>query len=107
MSRLSFAIAWLLPTLLYVLLVGALGITGNLALRTLSWPDLILWTRVGYVVVSVVLLATGKTALRLSTGTPWAILSGVLAIGGLVMLYLALGSDPPARSWPSLRPIRR
>lgn len=83
---------WLIPTLLYVVLVGALGITGNLALRTLSWPDLILWTGAGYVVISLLLLAIGQTAIRVTTGTGWAMLSGVLAIAGLVMLYLALGS---------------
>jgi transporter family protein len=83
---------WLVPTLLYVLLVGGLGVTGNLALRTLNWPDLILWTGAGYLVVSVALLAMGQTAIRITAGTAWAMLSGGLAIGGLIMLYLALGS---------------
>jgi bacterial/archaeal transporter family protein len=83
--------AWLLPTLYYVVAVGALGVTGKLALRTLDWPDLILWTGAGYIVVASFLLATGHTSLRVSHDTGWAIASGALAISGLIALYLALG----------------
>lgn len=83
--------AWLLPTLYYVVAVGALGVTGKLALRTLDWPDLILWTGAGYIVVASVLLAIGQTHLRFSHDTAWAIASGALAISGLIALYLALG----------------
>ena len=82
---------WLIPTLLYVLAVGALGVTGKLALRTLAWPDLILWTGVGYLVVSVILLLAGETQLRYSAGVAWAMVSGGLAIGGLITFYVALG----------------
>ena len=84
--------AWLIPSLLYVVAVGALGVTGKLALRTLSWPDLILWAGAGYVVVAAILLLAGRTSMRFTTGTGWAIASGALAIGGLIMLYLALGA---------------
>lgn len=82
---------WLIPTLGYIVAVGALGVTGKLALRTLSWPDLILWTGAGYIAVATVLLALGRTEVRIVEGTGWAALSGALAIGGLIMLYLALG----------------
>jgi transporter family protein len=83
--------AWLLPTLYYVVAVGALGVTGKLALRTLDWPDLILWTGAGYIVVASFLLAIGQTSLRISHDTGWAIASGALAISSLIALYLALG----------------
>jgi bacterial/archaeal transporter family protein len=84
--------AWLIPTLYYVVAVGALGVTGKLALRTLDWPDLILWTGAGYIVVASVLLAIGQTHLRFSHDTAWAVASGTLAISGLIALYLALGN---------------
>jgi uncharacterized membrane protein len=93
-SRLVLAVPWLIPTLLYVLLVGGLGVTGKLALKTLNWPDLILWTAVGYLLVAVVLLVIGQTAVRITAGTGWAMLSAGLAIGGLIALYLALGAGP-------------
>jgi uncharacterized membrane protein len=86
------AVSWIVPTVGYVLAVGALGVTGKLALRDLSWPDLILWTGAGYICVATVLLALGRTQLQLVDGTPWAMLSGVIAISALIMLYVALGT---------------
>jgi transporter family protein len=83
--------AWFAPTLAYIAAVGALGVTAKLALRTLSWPDIVLWTGVGYIAVAAVLLAVGRTELRVVHDTPWAMLSGALAITGLVMLSVALG----------------
>ena len=83
---------WLLPTLLYVVAVGALGVTGNLALRTLRWPELILWTTVIYAAVGSALLVTRQATLRFTGDTGWAVFSGVLAIGGLIVLYVALGT---------------
>jgi bacterial/archaeal transporter family protein len=83
---------WLIPSALYVVLVGALGVTSKLALRSLSWPDLILWTGIGYIVVAGILLALGETSVRIAGGTGWAVLSGAIAIGGLIALYLALGA---------------
>ena len=83
---------WLIPTVLYVVLVGGLGLTSKLALRTLSWPDLILWTGVGYIAVAGVLLALGRTSFRVTGGTGWAVLSGMIAITALIALYLALGA---------------
>lgn len=82
---------WIVPTLYYVVAVGALGIFGKVALRTLHWPDLLLWTGVGYVAVAGLLLALGKTRVAFVPGTFWAILAGATAISSLIALYLALG----------------
>ena len=81
---------WLAPTLYYVVAVGALGVTSKLALRSLVWQDLILWTGLGYILVAGVLLALGQTAVRVSDGTGWAALSAAVAISSLIALYLAL-----------------
>lgn len=84
--------AWLAPTLYYLVGVGSLGVTAKLAMRHLDWPDLILWTGIGYIVTAGVLLALGQTSLKLVAGTPWAVLSGALAITSLIALYVALGA---------------
>ena len=42
-------IDWLAPALGYVATVGALGIATKLALRTASWPELLIWTAMTYV----------------------------------------------------------
>jgi bacterial/archaeal transporter family protein len=83
---------WIVPTLYYIVSVGALGVTSKLALRTLHWQDLILWTGAGYVLVAGALLALGQTSVRIVAGTGWAIASGALAISGLICLYLALNT---------------
>jgi uncharacterized membrane protein len=82
---------WLGPTLVYVIGVGALGITSKLALRTLTWPQVILWTAVAYATVAAVLVLTGHAAVRVTHDTAWALASGALAVGSLAMLYVALG----------------
>jgi transporter family protein len=81
---------WLVPTSIYVLAVGALGVTSKLALRSLPWQTLVMWTGIGYVVATAVLLTLGQAKLSFVRDTPWAILSGGLAIGGLVVFYIAL-----------------
>ena len=93
-------VKWLVPTLGYILAVGALGVTSKLALRTLSWQTLIMWTGIGYVVVGGVLMALGQAKLTFVSDTPWAVLSGALAIGGLVSLYLALGTGEASKVVP-------
>ena len=99
---------WLIPVLISVAALATLGITSGLALRTLVWQDLILWTGLGYIVVVVVLLATGQTELRIAENSGWAIVTAACAIGGLIMLYLALGAGeaskvvPVSASYPAL-----
>ena len=91
---------WLLPTVLYVVLIGGLGVASKLALRDLAWQDLIVWTTVGYIVVAVVMLAGGHASLGLGEGSAWAMLAGALAIGGLIALYIALGTGEASKVVP-------
>lgn len=81
---------WLVPAVVYMVGVGTLGITTKLALRSIDWPALILWTALMYGIIAVVLLASG-TRLSLRGGTGMAIASGVIASGGLILLFIALG----------------
>lgn len=91
---------WLVPTLLSVLALGALGVTSTLALRTLRWPDLILWTGATYACVVPMLLLLGRTGIRVAPGTGWAVLSAVLAVSGLIALYVALQRGHPTSVVP-------
>jgi len=92
---------WLIPTLAYIGLIGGLGVTSKLALRDAAWQDLILWTTVVYIGLSIALLAGGwGTFSGTSYGTWWALASGVLAVGGLVCLYLALFSGEASKVVP-------
>jgi transporter family protein len=99
---------WLIPVLISVAALGTLGVTSGLALRTLAWQDLILWTAGGYILVAAVLLVTGQTEVRIVENSGWAIVTAVCAIGGLITLYLALAAGeaskvvPVSASYPAL-----
>lgn len=88
---------WLACALYYAVAAGGLGVTSALALRSLRWTDLILWSGVGYIAVVVVLVATHTTSVKISTGSWWAIASAGLAISGLVSLYVGLQHGSAAR----------
>jgi len=82
--------SWLIPSLLYMVMIGTLGVTTKLALRHLTWQQLIIWTATVYAVIAIVMLAGGMASVRVGAGTPMAVLSGMLAAGGLIVFFLAL-----------------
>lgn len=88
---------WLVCALYYVVSLGSLGITSTLALKNLAWPDLILWSGIGYVIVAGALVATHNTAVKITSGSWWAILSAGLAISALISLYVGLQHGSAAR----------
>ncbi|QEC49878.1 EamA family transporter [Baekduia soli] len=92
--------AWLVPTMIYVVALGGLGVTSKLALKHLKWEDLIFWSGVGYSFVVAYFLATGIVRPKPSVATAWAIASAVLAIGGLVALYIALDTGQASKVVP-------
>jgi transporter family protein len=91
---------WLLPSLAYIVLLGALGVTTKLALRDVSWHDVILWTAAAYLVIAVVMLALGQARFGTGTGDFWAVVSAVLASSALIMFYVALGRGEASRVVP-------
>ena len=91
---------WLFPTLAYVVALGALGVTSKLALRTLSWQDVLVWTTIGYIFTSTFLLATGQAGIKFEANTWWAVASAALAISALIFLYVALGTGQASKVIP-------
>jgi len=94
------SMSWLVPTIGYVLALGALGVTSKLALETLSWQRLLPWTLVAYAVVVGMLLAFGQTDWRWHPGTAWALATAVLAVGSLILLFVALGLGEASKVVP-------
>jgi bacterial/archaeal transporter family protein len=92
---------WLIPTLGYVVMVGALGVTSKLALRSVSWQAVIVATVAIYLVATVVFAALGQIRFG-SSGTNifWAFASGVLAVGSLILLYVALNTGEAGKVVP-------
>lgn len=92
--------AWLIPTLIYVVTLGGLGVTSKLALKHLDWQDLVLWLAIGHAVSVVALLTSGHAKVRFVPGTGWAILAAVTAVTGLVALYIALSTGQASKVVP-------
>ena len=91
---------WLVPSVLYILLLGGLGVTTKLALRDVTWQDVIAWTAVVYAIICITMLVSGQASLRLGAGTFWAIASAVLASTALIAFYIALGKGDASRVVP-------
>jgi bacterial/archaeal transporter family protein len=83
--------AWVAPSLVYIAFLGALGVTTKLALRHISWQDVIVWTTIVYILISLAMLAMGQAKVAVGPGTLAAIGSAVLASTALIALYIALG----------------
>lgn len=92
--------SWLVPALVYVVILGALGVTSKLALRTLSWHDLLLWTGIAYLCFALVLLALGEASFRIDGNFGWAVLSALIAPTALILLYFALGHGESSQIFP-------
>lgn len=80
---------WVVPALLYIVLLGASGVTTKLALRTISWEQMVLWVPIIYVAVSIVLVATG-TRFALGAGGAWALATAVCVAAALILFFIAL-----------------
>lgn len=91
---------WVVPALLYILLLGASGVTTKLALRTISWEQMVLWVPIVYVAVSAVLLATG-TRFPLGVGGGWAAATAVTVAAALILFFIALTHGEAATVVPT------
>jgi uncharacterized membrane protein len=90
---------WVLPSAGYVAVVGALGVLIKLALRDVTWTDLVVSSAIAYVVVAGVLLAAGSATLQGASG-PLALFVGACAVGGLVLSSVALQHADASRAVP-------
>jgi bacterial/archaeal transporter family protein len=93
-------LAWLIPTLGYVVALGVWGVAGKLALRSLSWGDVLVVTAVVYAVTAVGLLALGRAGVRFESNTWWALVAGVCVVSALILFYLALESGDVSKVVP-------
>jgi uncharacterized membrane protein len=92
---------WVLPALAYVVLLGAGGVTAKLALRTISWQQLVLWVPIAYIVVSVGLVLLGGTRFPLGGGGAWAAATAACASSALVLFFYALTKGPASQVTPA------
>lgn len=92
-------LAWVLPVVAFVLVNALLGVTTKIALRDLRWQQLLVWTGLCYVVISVVLILDGARFV-VTEGSEWAIVMSVMVPSTFVLLFLALGTGDVSRVVP-------
>lgn len=92
--------SWLLPTLGYVAVLGIWGVTGKLALRSLSWQDVLLVTAVVYALVAVGLVLLGQADFKSDSNTWWAIASAACVISALIFFYIGLNTGEASKVVP-------
>lgn len=93
------ASGWLLPALGYMVVLGFIGLVTKVAMRTSTWPTIILWTALVYAVVAALMVAGGQR-ISLESGWWWAALSGLMAAGGLMVFFIALDRGEVTRVVP-------
>lgn len=81
---------WLVPALAFVAVTGFAGVSTKLALRDLSWPSILLWTAVVYIIAATVALSTGAATLDVTRSSAWGLVTGVCAVSSLVLSFVAL-----------------
>jgi transporter family protein len=91
---------WALPALGYVLILGAGGVTAKLALRTISWEQLVLWVPIAYAVFSLLLVAFRGATFPLGVGGAWAAATAFAASSALILFFYALTKGEASQVTP-------
>ena len=92
---------WMLPTLGYILLLGVAGVTSKLALRTISWEQLVLWVPVAYIGFAIVFVLGRGARFPLGVGGGWAAATAFCAAASLILLFIALTRGEASKVVPA------
>lgn len=97
MSRLP---SWILPTIGYIVILGVTGVTAKLALRTITWEQLVLWVPIAYIFFSALFLIFKGTTFPLGVGGGWAAATALGASSSLILLFFALTKGEASKVVP-------
>lgn len=97
--------AWVIPTALYVLLVGLFGIAARYGLRQVTWQGLVGMTTVAYVVVFAVVAAFGgpfRAEGATSSARDWtmSVVASLIAPLTIVLFFFAVSRGPVTKIVP-------
>jgi transporter family protein len=99
-ERLGMA-PWILPPIGYILTLGAAGVTAKLALRTISWQQLILWVPIAYAVIAFFIVVVRRDGLPLGAGGGWAAATAVGVSSALALFFFALTRGEASKVVPA------
>jgi uncharacterized membrane protein len=92
---------WIPPTIAYIVILGAGGVTAKLALRTISWQQLVLWVPVAYLCFTFAYLLPRGTRFPLGVGGGWAAATAFCAASALILFFYALTKGPASQVTPA------
>lgn len=98
--------AWVVPTIVYVVFVGLFGIAAKYGLRQVTWQGLVGLTTAAYVLVFAVVAAFGfrfrAEGERGNTGLEWSMvaLSALIAPLSIVLFFVAVSHGPVTKIVP-------
>jgi uncharacterized membrane protein len=92
---------WVLPTIGYIVILGAGGVTAKLALRTITWEQLVLWVPVAYIFFSALLVTFNGARFPLGVGGAWAAATAFAASSALILFFYALTKGPASQVTPA------
>jgi bacterial/archaeal transporter family protein len=93
--------AWIPPTIAYILILGAGGVTAKLALRTITWEQLVLWLPIAYILFSVVFVIFRGATFPVGVGGAWAAVTALTASSALILFFYALTKGPASQVTPA------
>jgi drug/metabolite transporter (DMT)-like permease len=85
----------------YILVLGAAGVTAKLALRTITWEQLVLWVPIAYIVFCVLLVIFERPAFPTGAGGGWAAATAFGAAAALILFFYALTKAPASQVTPA------
>jgi transporter family protein len=91
---------WVMPTLGYVLVLGAAGVTAKLALRTITWEQLVLWVPLAYAAFSIAFVVFKGATFPLGVGGAWAAVTALAASSALILFFYALTKGSASQVTP-------
>jgi transporter family protein len=93
--------SWIVPTLAYIVLVGAGGVTTKLALRTISWEQLVLWVPIVYALIAIIFVVVRGTRFPTGVGGAWGAVTAVCMALALIVLFYALTKGDASQVVPA------
>jgi transporter family protein len=92
---------WIPPTIAYIFILGAGGVTAKLALRTITWQQLVLWVPIAYILFAIFALVVQGTKFPLGVGGGWAAATALCASSALILFFYALTKGPASQVTPA------
>ncbi|HKP18770.1 MAG TPA: EamA family transporter [Gaiellaceae bacterium] len=92
---------WIVPTLGYIVVLGAGGVTAKLALRTITWEQLVLWVPIAYIVFSAILVIFNGTRFPSGVGSAWGAVTAFAMSSALILLFNALSKGAANQVLPA------